>query len=125
MEELFDDEFEFELLEELELELLDEFELELLDELELELDELLPATMIEPSLRLVIVDGRSTSGAAAEYSFASTAVLASAAMPATRADLSFQCLVMVVTPFSDGTGGFRSGGVTGEAGVYSVSVRWF
>ncbi|RWO41922.1 MAG: hypothetical protein EOS11_16785 [Mesorhizobium sp.] len=39
LEELFDDEFEFELLEELELEFEDEFEFELLDELELEFDE--------------------------------------------------------------------------------------
>ncbi|CAH2401383.1 hypothetical protein [Mesorhizobium ventifaucium] len=57
LEELFDDEFEFELLDELELEFDDEFEFELLDELELEFDEplddelelefdeLLPATM--------------------------------------------------------------------------------
>ena len=99
------------MLDELELEfdelLDDEFErvLELLDELELELDELLPATMIEPSLRLVdrgrrTLDVRSAAG----YSLACAAVLASAAIPATSADLSFQCLVMVVTPFSDRTG---------------------
>ncbi|TWI42592.1 hypothetical protein [Mesorhizobium tianshanense] len=108
-EELFDDEFEFELLDELELEfdelLDDEFELELLDELELEFDELLPATMKEPSLWLVIAaGGRLVSRDAAGYSLACAAVLASAAIPATRADLSFQCLVMVVTPFSDWTG---------------------
>lgn len=50
------DELEFELLEEFELELLEELEFELLDEFELELldefDELLPATMNEPSLLL-------------------------------------------------------------------------
>jgi hypothetical protein len=58
-EELFDEEFEFELLEEFDELFDDEFELELLDELELELldefDELLPATIMEPSLRLVAV----------------------------------------------------------------------
>ncbi len=108
MEELFDEEFEFELLDELELEfdelLDDELELELLDELELELDELLPATMIEPSLRLAIVAGGRSTSEAAGCSLACAAVLASAAIPATSADLSFQCLVMVVTPFSDRTG---------------------
>ncbi|WIW51278.1 hypothetical protein LRP31_19540 [Mesorhizobium mediterraneum] len=109
MEELFDDEFELELLDELELEfdelLDDEFELELLDELELEFDELLPATMKAPSLWLVIAaGGRSVSRGAAGYSFACAAVLARAAIPATSVDLSFQCLVMVVTPFSDWTG---------------------
>ena len=98
---------ELELLDELELEfdelLDDELELELLDELELEFDELLPATMIEPSLRLAIaIGGRSTSEAAG-YSLACAAVLASAAIPATSADLSFHCLV-IVTPFSDRTG---------------------
>ncbi|MGK9168137.1 hypothetical protein KXR53_17640 [Inquilinus limosus] len=70
MDELFEDEFELELLEEFELELLDELELEFDelfdDELELELDELLPATMIAPSLRLVMTgDACSTSMGAA------------------------------------------------------------
>jgi hypothetical protein len=140
LEELLDDEFEFELLDELELEfdepLDDEFELELLDELELEFDEplddelelefdeLLPATMKAPSLWLVIAaGGRSVSGGAAGYSFACAAVLASAAIPATSVDLSFQCLVMVVTPFSDRTGQLRSGGVTGDCRVYSIQEK--
>lgn len=66
MDELFEDELELELLDELELEFdelfEDEFELELFEELELEFDELLPATMIAPSLRLVVTgDARSTS----------------------------------------------------------------
>ncbi|MGK9235551.1 hypothetical protein KXS07_28135 [Inquilinus limosus] len=74
MDELFEDElelelfdeFELELLDELELEFDDEFELELFEELELELDELLPATMIAPSLRLVMTgDARSISRGAA------------------------------------------------------------
>ena len=82
----------------------DEVELELLDELELEMDELLPATMKEPSLRLAIVAGGRSTSAAAGYSLACAAVLASAAIPATSAELSFHCLVMVVTPFSDRTG---------------------
>ena len=103
LDELFDEEFEFELLDELEFELDelldDEFELELFDELELEFDELLPATMKLPSLWLVIAaGGREVSRGAAGYSFACAAVPASTAIPATRADLSFQCLVMVVTP---------------------------
>lgn len=132
-EELFDEEFEFELLEEfdelLEFELLDEFELELLeelefefdeelfDELELELDELLPATMMEPSLLATLACGRS--GAVEEYSFASAAVVASAATPATSADLNFQYLVMAVTPLrSDQL--LRSGGVTGVRELYSL-----
>ncbi|WP_288142855.1 hypothetical protein [Mesorhizobium sp.] len=93
MEELFDDEFEFELLEELELEFEDEFEFELLDELELKFDEplddelelefeeLLPATMKEPSLWLdIAAGGRSVSGAPAGDSFACAVVLASAAI---------------------------------------------
>lgn len=65
-DEPFEDELELELLDELELELdelfEDEFELELFEEFELELDELLPATMMVPSLRLVMTgDPRSTS----------------------------------------------------------------
>ena len=103
MEELFDDEFELEFDDEFELELLDELELELFDEFELELDELLPATMMAPSLRAAVTwDGRSASGAKAGFSLACPAVPASTAMPATRVDLSFQCLVMVVTPFLTG-----------------------
>ncbi|WP_342241470.1 hypothetical protein [Inquilinus sp. OTU3971] len=50
LDELFEDELELEFDELFE----DEFELELLEELELEFDELLPATMIVPSLRLVM-----------------------------------------------------------------------
>ncbi|NRP72288.1 hypothetical protein ILFOPFJJ_03185 [Ensifer psoraleae] len=50
-EELFEELFEDELGLEFEELLEDELELELLDEFELELDELLPATMISPSLR--------------------------------------------------------------------------
>ena len=98
------DEFDELLLEEFDELLLDEFELELLEEFELEfdepfddeLDELLPATMMEPSLLAMLVCGRS--GAVEEYSLASAAVVASAATPATSADLNFQCLVMAVTP---------------------------
>ena len=102
-DELFDDEFEFELLDEFELEFdelfEDEFEFELLDELELELfdelDELLPATMIDPSLRPVaVLAGRSMSIAGAECSLASAAVLATAAIPATSAELSILYFVM-------------------------------
>jgi hypothetical protein len=111
--ELFDEEFELELLEELEFEfdelLLDEFELELLDEFELEfddeLDELLPATTIDPSLLAVFAPMRLTSGIGAEYCLASTAVVASAATPATRADFNFHCFVMAVTPLSGPSGG--------------------
>lgn len=123
MDELFDDEFEFELLDEFELEfdelLDDELELELLDELELELDELLPATMIEPSLRLVIAAGGNSTSDAAGYSLACAAVLASAAIPPISADLSFQYLVMVVTPFRTDRQ-LRSGGVTGDIRLYSM-----
>lgn len=130
LEELFDDEFEFELLEELELEFDDEFEFELLDELELEFDEplddelelefeeLLPATMKEPSLWLdIAAGGRSVSGAAGD-SFACAAVPASAAIPAS-ADLSFQCLAMVVTPCFRPGRQLRPGGVTGDRRLYS------
>lgn len=136
LEELFDDEFEFELLEELELEFEDEFEFELLDELELEFDEplldelelefdeLLPATMKEPSLWLVIAaGGRSVCDGAAGYSFACAAVLASAAIPATSVDLSFQCLVMVVTPCFRLDRQLRSGGVTGDCRLYSIQKK--
>lgn len=102
-EELFDEEFEFELLEEFdelfddefELELLDEFELELLDEL----DELLPATTIDPSLRLVaVLDCRSMSIAGPECCLASTAVLATAAIPATRAEVNMLDFFIAATP---------------------------
>lgn len=132
LEELFDDEFEFELLDELELEfeleLLDELELEfdepLDDELELEFDELLPATMKAPSLWLVIAaGGPSVSGDAAGYSFACAAVLASAAIPATSVDLSFLCLVMVVTPCFRLDRQLRSGGVTGDCRLYSIQRK--
>ncbi|WP_158664994.1 hypothetical protein [Ensifer adhaerens] len=109
MEELFDEELEFELLDEFELELDelfdDEFELELLDEFALELDELLPATMMTPSPALVVAcDDRLTSGAATGCSLACAAVPTSAAMPATKADLRLQCLVMVLLLFPDWTG---------------------
>jgi hypothetical protein len=126
LDELFEDEFELELLDELELELdelfEEEFELELLDEFELELldefDELLPATMIDPSLLATFARGCSTSGAAEEYAFASADVVAKAATPATKADLNFQYLVMAVTPLgSDRL--LRSGGVTGGGRLYS------
>ncbi len=137
--ELFDEEFELELLEELEFEfdelLLEEFELELLEEFELEfdepfdeeLDELLPATMMEPSLLAILVCGRS--GAVEEYSFASAAVVASAATPATSADLNFQCLVMAVTPLfrtalavrgSNGTGGSLFHRIKGRLSQFSL-----
>jgi hypothetical protein len=140
LEELLDDEFEFELLDELELEfdepLDDEFELELLDELELEFDEplddelelefeeLLPATMKEPSLWLdIAAGGRSVSGAPAGDSFACAVVLASAAIPATSVDLSFQCLVMVVTPCFRPDRQLRPGGVTGDRRLYSIQRK--
>lgn len=132
LEELFDNEFEFELLDELELEfeleLLDELEREfdepLDDELEPEFDELLPATMKAPSLWLVIAaaDPR-FSGDAAGYSFACAAVLASAAIPATSVDLSFQGLVMVVTPSFRLDRQLRSGGVTGDCRLYSIQRK--
>lgn len=136
LEELFDDEFEFELLEELELEFEDEFEFELLDELELEFDEplddelelefeeLLPATMKEPSLWLdIAAGGRSVSGAPAGDSFACAVVLASAAIPATSVDLSFQCLVMVITPCFRPDRQLRPGGVTGDRRLYSIQRK--
>jgi hypothetical protein len=103
-DELLDEEFEFELLDEFELELLeelelefdDEFEFEFDDEFELELDELLPATVIVPSLRLAwMVEVRSTSGVAAGCSFACAEAPATAATPAIRADISFPYLVMM------------------------------
>jgi hypothetical protein len=103
LDELFDDEFELELLDEFELELDelfdDEFELELLEEFELELldefDELLPATMIAPSLWLVtMLAGRSASIDGAAYGFACAAVPATAAIPATRADANILELIM-------------------------------
>lgn len=100
-------EFEFDelLLDEFELELLEEFELEFDELFDDELDELFPATMIEPSLLAVFAPMRLTSGIGTEYSLASTAVVASAATPATRADFNFHCFVMAVTPFPDRLGG--------------------
>jgi hypothetical protein len=98
-DELLDEEFEFELLEEFELELLLEFEFEFDDEFELELDELLPATMIVPSLRPAsTVDARSTSIGAVWCSLACAEAPATAATPAIRADISFPYLVMVYAP---------------------------
>ncbi len=134
-DELFEDEFELELFDEFDELLLDEFELELLEEFELEfdepfddeLDELLPATMMEPSLLATLVCGRS--GAVEEYSFASAAVVASAATPATSADLNFQCLVMAVTPLfrtalavrgSNGTGGSLFHRIKGRLSQFSL-----
>jgi hypothetical protein len=126
------DELEFEFDELLELELLEEFEFELLEEFELEFDEpfedelldefeeLLPATMIDPSLLAVFAPTCLTSGAAAEYCLASTAVVASAATPATRADLNFQYFVMGVTPLSGPSR--RPGGVTGVGELYSLRL---
>jgi hypothetical protein len=93
-DELLEDEFELELLDEFELEFEELFEDELLDEFE----ELLPATMIDPSLLATFARGCSVSGATEEYAFASADVAARAATPATRADFNFQCLVIAVTP---------------------------
>lgn len=115
LEELFDDEFELELLEEFELEFDevfdeefdDELELELLEELELEFDELLPATMNSPSVRFVCVggtDGFSASGSVSGCSLASAAKPANAPRPAMSAVLSFQCFVMPFTPLEMRTG---------------------
>lgn len=106
-EERFDDELELELLDEFELEFDDEFEeefeFELLDELELELDELLPARMMAPSPPLLDIEVlRRESGAGTWYGLASAVVVATAAMPATIADLNFQCrVVMSFTPCLD------------------------
>ena len=111
-DELLDDELEFELLDEFELEFDEPFDDELLEEL----DELFPATVYDPSLLAVLV--RFRSGASAEYCLASTAVVASAAMPATRADFNFHCLVMAVTPLSGPSR--RSGGGTGCLPLYSL-----
>lgn len=136
LDELFDDEFELELFDEFELEfdelledefeldLLDEFELELLDELELELldefDELLPATMIEPSPRLVaVLAGRSTSIAGVACCFAS-AIVTLAAIPAISAGANILYFVMGSTPLFRTLG--RSGGVTGDARPYSIPI---
>jgi hypothetical protein len=114
-EELLEDEFEFELLDEFELEFDELFDDELLDEL----DELLPATMIDPSLLATFARGCSKSGATVEYALASAAVVARAAAPATSADLNFQYLVMAVTPLgSDRL--LRSGGATGLEALYSI-----
>lgn len=100
LDELFEEELELELLEEFELEFDELFE----DEFELELDELLPATMMAPSLLLVMWGrGRSTSGDVAAYSRACAPVAASAVMPAT-AEASFQYRFIAVTPFPGRTG---------------------
>jgi hypothetical protein len=125
-EELFDEEFEFELLEEFDELFDDEFELELLDELELELldelDELLPATMMDPSLRLVaVLDCRSMSIAGPECCLASTAVLATAAIPATRTEVNLLYFVIAVTPVCRTC--IRSGGVTVDPRHYSTPAR--
>ena len=72
----------------------EEFELELLDEFELEFDELLPATMIAPSLRLTFTAGAcSISAAAGDGCFAYAAVLVAAKL-ASKADASFQDLII-------------------------------
>ncbi|WOS64998.1 hypothetical protein [Sinorhizobium fredii] len=110
MEDLFEDEFEDELElefeelfeDELELEFEelfdDELELELLEEFELEFDELLPATMISPSVRPVAcafcLDEFSTSGRVSGCSLASAACPTNAARPARSAVLTFQCFFM-------------------------------
>ncbi|CAN7691601.1 hypothetical protein LJR257_005343 [Ensifer adhaerens] len=100
MDELFDDEFELEFDElfdeELELEFDelfdDEFELELLDELE----ELLPATMIVPSLWPPACLPTDCTGAV--LCFACASVPARAVTPAMRAAPNFQWFFMPVTP---------------------------
>ena len=101
-DELFEDELELEFEELLD----DELELELLEELELELDELLPATMISPSVRLVVwavcVESRSTPGNEEEYSLASAAEPTSAAKPAAIA-LFVQFIVISSTPYENRT----------------------
>ncbi|MCK3803546.1 hypothetical protein [Sinorhizobium meliloti] len=109
-DELFEDELELEfeelLDEELELELLEELELELLEELELELDELLPATMISPSVRpvwAVCVEVRSTPGNKGAYSLASAAEPTNAARPAAIA-LFVQFFAISSTPCENRTG---------------------
>jgi hypothetical protein len=116
--ELFDEfELEFDELfeDELELELLEEFELELLEEF----DELLPATMMEPSPRLVaVLAGRSTSIAVAGYCLASAAVPATAVIPATSAEANILYLVMDLLLFVRTRG--WSGGVTGDDRAYSM-----
>jgi hypothetical protein len=101
------DEFELELLEELELELLDEFELELLEEF----DELLPATMYEPSALLdTLRFGVASSNGYAPCP-ASAAVTASAAVPAKAAVMilsvfivSFLCSRTVAGPVEERAG---------------------
>lgn len=96
-EELFEDELELEFEELFE----DELELELLEEFELELDELLPATMISPSVRpevwAVCVGARSISANAEACSLASAAEPTNAARPVAIAVL-IQFLVMPFTP---------------------------
>jgi hypothetical protein len=103
--EEFDDEFELELLEEFddefELELLDEFddefELELLDEFELELleelDELFPATMYVPSALLVTFLSCCGTLVWSMARRASATVTVKAAVPATRAVVSFSLFI--------------------------------
>jgi hypothetical protein len=81
-------EFEDRFDEEFELELDEPFELELLDEL----DELLPATMIEPSERFVPCGtGRSSPVNTGWWRFASATVVATEATPATRIEKIFRC----------------------------------
>jgi hypothetical protein len=117
LDELFEDEFELEFEElfeeefELEFEELfeDEFELELLDELELELDELLPATMISPSVRpvawLLCLCELAPSGSICGCGLASAAEPTNAANPAASAVFT-QFLIMPITPHLDRTGFF-------------------
>lgn len=119
-DELFEDELELEFEELLD----DELELELLEELELELDELLPATMISPSVRPVVwavcVEARSTPGNEEVYSLASAAEPTSAAKPAAIA-LFVQFFVISSTPMKTGPL-LRSAGVTGGARLYSMTA---
>ncbi|MDW9375091.1 hypothetical protein GOC57_13165 [Sinorhizobium meliloti] len=110
LDERFEEEFDELFEEELELEfeelLDDELELELLEELELELDELLPATMISPSVRpiwAVCVEVRSTPGNKGAYSLASAAEPTNAARPAAIA-LFVQFFVISSTPCENRTG---------------------
>ncbi len=98
--------------------MLDELELEFDEPFEDELDELLPATIIEPSLLAVLA--LLTSEAGAEYCFASAVPVASAATPAISADLSFQGLIIAVTPVFRTC--MRSCGVTGCRKVYSYPM---
>jgi hypothetical protein len=110
LDERFEDEFDELFVDELELEfeelLDDELELELLEELELELDELLPATMISPSVRPVVcavsVEARSTPGNEEGYSLASAVEPTNAAKPAAIA-FFVQFFVISSTPYENRT----------------------